>query len=372
MFGIIKGSDRSVYQQTVWSLYAPPIARDPSLALKQAGAKHSVFGMSSFLDLRVLWPLVRQLRIARPDILHCHLVRANLYGRIAAKLAGIPVVISTHHGIEQYMVGHSFIDRAVRAVERISNKWVTCHVGVSEAVRSATITSLNVNPDDAVTVPNGVDLGVYQARLETREHFREEMGLKPTTVLIGSVGLLNRTKNFELLLSVANLISKAHPQARFVIAGDGVERRNLEVAISALELRDHVKLLGFRSDIPQVLNALDVFVSTSNSEGFGLAVAEAMAAGLACVVFDVGALGELILNDHTGFLVPVGDIPAFVAALNRLIDNPSLRSKMGKAGQTRVRRLFSMELMARRHNENYERLLNRISEWRLRRDPQIA
>lgn len=354
---IIRRSDQKLYRFAVWSLYPPPDNRDPGEVLRAAGASFQVFKMTSFLDVSIVAPLVRQLRRLRPDILHCHLVRANLYGRIAARLAGVPVVICTHHGIEDYMVGDKLRDRAVRIVDRVTDRWVTYHVGVSEGMRQAAIRYLGIAPDKIVAIPNGVDPTLYDCNRAARTAVRRELGLDPDALVVGSVGILNQTKNFQLLLQIAKLVINRHSGLQFIIVGDGDQRRELESMVAELGLRHSVIFPGFRADIPRVLAALDIFVLTSRSEGFGLAVAEAMASGLPCVAFDVGALGELVADGQTGLLVKAGSTEAFAVALSRLIAEPVLRFGMGQAARARVQELFSIDLMVRRYNELCDRLV---------------
>ncbi len=354
---IVSKSDPKLYRFAVWSLYPPPENRNPETILRSAGASFQMFKMTSFLDVRILGTLVRRLRLLRPDVLHCHLVRANLHGRIAAQLAGVPVVICTHHGIEDYMVSSSLRDRAVRGVEHMTDGWVTCHVGVSDGMRLAAIQHLGISPDKIVTIPNGVDLALYDCNRAARATVRSELGLAPEAIVIGSVGILNKIKNFKLLLHVAKSVVERHPSVQFIIFGDGDQRRELESMIADLGLCRSVILHGFSADIPRVLMALDIFALTSRSEGFSLAVAEAMASGLPCVVFDVGALSELVVDSQTGFLIAADDSEAFGVALNRLITTPELRSSMGHAAQKRAKERFSVELMVRRYNELYDRLI---------------
>jgi glycosyltransferase involved in cell wall biosynthesis len=359
---IVRRSAPQRYRFAVWSLNLPPQDRDPGAILHEAGADYRVFTMAaSFLDVRIVAPLVRQLKSFRPDILHCHLVRANLYGRIAARLAGAPVVICTHHGIEDYMVSDSLRDRAVRSVERLTDNLVTCHVGVSESMRRAAIRHLGIAPDKIVAIPNGVDLTLYNHNRENRAIVRQELGLAPDAVVVGSVGILNQTKNFKQMVRIAKSVVVRHPEVQFVIIGEGDQRPELEAMVAELGLRRSVILPGFRRDIPRVLMALDIFALTSRSEGFGLAVVEAMASGLPCVVFDVGALGELVADGQTGLLVKAGDVESFGQGLIRLITNPELRSDMGQAALARTQALFSIELMVQRYNELYDRLVAMFS-----------
>jgi len=139
----IAAQDRNAFLSSVWSLYPPPPDRDPQATVAQIGAGYRVFPLSaSFLDGRILIALVRQLRQDRPDILHCHLVRANLYGRIAAKLVGIPVVISTLRNVEEYMQKQDVTSRALRQVEYWTARWVSKYVAVSEGVRRKAIECL--------------------------------------------------------------------------------------------------------------------------------------------------------------------------------------------------------------------------------------
>jgi len=357
LISIVSWSDPQRYKFSVWSLYPSPENRDPGTILREVGTNFQKFKMTAFMDVRIMATLVRQLRILRPDILHCHLVRANLYGRIAARLAGVPVVISTHHGIEDYMVGDHVRDRAVRSVERLTDSLVTCHVGVSEGMRRAAIRHLGIAPDKIVAIPNGVDLALYNHNREERAIVRQELGLDPDAVVVGSVGVFNRTKNFQLLVQVAKSILDRRSGVQFIIVGDGDQRNELETMVAKLGLRRSLILPGFRADIHRVLRALDIFALTSRSEGFGLAVVEAMASGLPCVAFDVGALGELVADGQTGLLVKAGDAEAFSAALGRLIADPELRSYMGQAACARAEALFSVELMVRRYNELYDRLV---------------
>lgn len=350
-------SNQDRFQMHVWLLYPPPVSRDPKDIICSAGAGYQVFRMKSFLDVRILMPLVGQLRALKPDILHCHLVRANLYGRIAARLAGVPVVICTHHGVDDYTVSDHWRDRIVRGVERLTDRWVTCHVAVSEDMRRAAIRYHGIASSKIVAIPNGVDIDLYMRQQDKRNAVRQDLGLEPDALVVGSVGNFNSIKNFKLLVHIAKSITDNHDGVQFLIVGEGDQHHEVKVLVDELGLTHKVILPGFRADIPRILSALDIFALTSRSEGFCLAIAEAMASELPCVAFDVGALNELVVDNQTGFLVSADDSEAFCVALKRLITTPALRSSMGDAAHRRARELFSVEHMVWRYNDLYERLV---------------
>ena len=151
----IRGHEGRDCDFSIWSLYGPPPHLDPREMLREAGVGYRVFRMgASFLDFRVLWPLVRQLRRDPPDILHCHLLRANLYGRIAARLARIKAVINTTHGVDEYFTGSDLFSGFVRLVERLTACWVSRYVAVSENAREAVIDHLKIDPQKVSTILN--------------------------------------------------------------------------------------------------------------------------------------------------------------------------------------------------------------------------
>ena len=362
---IVSLLDKSQYKFSIISLYAPPFDRNPSLIFRKVGADFFVLKMGSFLDLLILFKLVKLLREIKPDILHCHLVRANIYGRIAAYLVGIPIVINTHHGIENYMIGSGIADRVVRYFEYFSDKLVSYHIAVSDIVRITAIKKLRISTGKIFSIHNGVDIILYNSMRNDREILRANLGLNINSIVIGSVGILNKTKNHKLLILVANAIIKIHPSVQFIIFGEGEERVELENMVIKLGLTESVFFPGFTPNIPHVLQVLDIFALTSRSEGFGLAVAEAMASGLPCVAFDVGALSELIIDGKSGFLVQDDDLVSFANVLSQLINSSSLRSRLGLAARDRANEYFSINFMIKRYDQFYKNcfhdsLLNNI------------
>ncbi|MBI4795419.1 MAG: glycosyltransferase, partial [Deltaproteobacteria bacterium] len=312
-----------------------------------------------FLDVRVLWPLVLQLRAEKPDILHCHLVRANLYGRIAARLAGVKGVICSIRGIDGYVTSPGLMPLSVRLVERLTACWVAKYVAVSEAARQAIIKHLGLSPKKIVTILNAVDLVPFRRPRGDGSAIRAELGLSPDAVVVGSVGNLLPLKNYASLVRWFGDLSARFPQVQLVIIGKGKERQVLESLVEELHLTDRVRLPGFRTDIPEVLGAMDIFAFPSLSEGLPRAVMEAMAAGLPCVVMDVGGNAEAVVDGRTGYVVPQRDGPGFKAALTRLLRDGELRKKLGGAGKKRAFTLFNPKRLAAEYEALYRSVLNR-------------
>jgi glycosyltransferase involved in cell wall biosynthesis len=186
---------------------------------------------------------------------------------------------------------------------------------------------------------------------------RTALGLEPETKLVTMVGSLTRRKGVDDLLRSASLIRDAVPTARYLLVGRGDQRRLLEEIVRRLDLTEHVRFLGFRRDVPEILNSSDVLVLPSHWEGFGLVTLEAMNAGLPVVGTRRGAIPEVVRNGETGLLVPPKDPEALATALIRLLSNPERARAMGRAGLSRLRREFDMEKAVRAHDELYVELL---------------
>lgn len=360
LFPIVERSDQKRYRFSVWSLYPAPADRDLSATIQSTGSEYLDFKMArSFLDARILFPLVKALRLKKPEILHCHLLRANIYGRIAARIAGVPMVISTHHGVEDYMVGNKLRDSAARCLEKLTDSTAVIHVGVSDSVCKHIQKSMNISIEKVVRIYNGIEYNKYDQYRRECNNVRKELGLSLSAIVIGSVGGLIHRKNYSALINVARIMLQQNNMLQFVIVGEGNERRNLENMIAASGLSRSIILTGFRTDIPRVIQAFDIFAMTTRAEGFGLALVEAMATGLPCVVYDIGPLNEIINKRQGGICVKLDDIDSFCCALDSLVVDPGKRSAIGNNARARVETLFSVDIMVHNYNKLYDRLYNK-------------
>jgi glycosyltransferase involved in cell wall biosynthesis len=356
----IKHHDPARVASGVVSFYPAPEGRSAAPMFSALGASHDVLAARrDALDACAVVALVRHLRRHRPDVLHCHFVRANIYGRLAARLTGVPVVICTLRGIDDYTGDQTTGSRVVRLVERATLPLVSRYVTVSDAVRRNAIETLGIPEGQIVTVVNAVDLSPFaQLTPESRAPTRQALGLDPAALVVVSAGNLIPLKNHQLAVRVvAELRRRVDRPIQLVIAGAGEEQAALEQLIAASGLQDVVRLIGLRRDIPQVLQASDVFLMLSLAEGLPRAAMEAMASGLPCVVSDRGGLPETVVDGHTGFVRPLESVPGIVAALEQLARDPHLRERFGRAGREVAFARFSPARLASDYEGLYRTVL---------------
>lgn len=306
-------------------------------------------------DVRALVRLVRVLRERRPDVVHTHSSKAGVLGRVAARLAGVPVTVHTVHGWS-FSAGMPGPARWVAvALERLLARRTTALVVVGESDRAAGLARGIGVPSSYHVIRSGVDVDRFRLTPGRRAAIRTALGVPEGVPLVGTVGRLAAQKDPEAFVAMAHGVHRARPDARFVVVGDGPLRTAIEQAIAQQGLDGVVTLLGERDDVEQLLAALDVFVLTSRWEGLPRAVVEAMAAGVPVVASAVGCVADVVRHERTGLLVPAGDGPGFSAAVTRLLDDPTLRARLAAAAQPMVDE-FSATAMVAGHEALYEQL----------------
>ncbi len=356
----VRQHDPASVASDLWAFYPPLPGRNAEAMLRSVNCGYRELSQKRDpLDSRVLLPLVRQLRAYRPDVMHCHFVRANIYGRLAAKLAGVPVVINTLRGVDDYLVEPALSSRAVRFVERLTLPLVSRYVTVSEAVRRNAIATLRIRPEQIVTVMNAVDLGPFAGpQPQDRAQTRRAMDLDEDAIVLASIGELRPLKNHQLAIRlIGELQRRVKQPVQLVIAGEGDDRDALIALAAELGLQRSVRITGLLKDIPRLLRAVDVSVLFSLSEGLPRAIMESMACGLPCVVSDNGGNPEAVIDGETGFVRPLAAPNDIVHALQQLIEQPALRRKLGDSGRAVAFTRFSPARLATEYEALYRALL---------------
>jgi glycosyltransferase involved in cell wall biosynthesis len=294
-------------------------------------------------ELRALVRLYRLMRRERPHIVHTHTAKAGFVGRLAARLARVPVVVHTFHGhiLQGYYSPRK--NQLLRGMERVMTRLTNRIIAVSEQVKQDLVTYGVAPAEKILVVPLGLELEPFLDGSHSRGAFRRELNLKGGERLVGIVGRLFPIKNHRLFLDAAALMARQERAVRFVIVGDGALRPEMEQYAHALAIADRVIFTGWRRDLPRIYADLDALVVTSNNEGTPVSAIEAMAASCPVVATRVGGLPDLISDGETGYLVPPGDAQAISAVMLRLLKEPEMARRVGQAARAVVRKRFAAQ-----------------------------
>ncbi|MBD0319472.1 MAG: glycosyltransferase [Gemmatimonadetes bacterium] len=288
-------------------------------------------------DPRPLARLVTTLRRIRPDALLTFMFHANVLGRVAARLAGVPVVVSSVRTdrfggpLRYWLLG-------------ITDRWADATTANSRTVADDLVRRGLVRPDRIHFTPNAFTAPESAMGSEERARVRQSLGVGGEEFVWIAVGNLAWRKDYPTLLHAVRTLADGGVRAQLRVAGHGPDHAAIHALASTLGLDEHVRFLGFRDDAATLVHAADGFVSSSSAEGTPNAVAEALLAGVPVVATRVGGTPELVEDGVSGFLAPVGDPPALAEAMRRLMSLPEAeRRAMGAAGRAHVADLHRPE-----------------------------
>lgn len=300
-------------------------------------------------DVRALARARRHVVAHGSRILHSHNAAAHYHAVLATLGLGLRT-INTRHGM-------GALDATSRRerLYRLSLRRTAVVATVCEAARRELERGGWPHATRLAAVPNGIDIGRFAPRDEAaRERLVASLGLPPRTRLVGTVGRLNRVKDHAGLLQAFARLRDEVPDAALVVVGDGELRAELAALAAAPALAGRVHLLGDRGDVADLLRAFDLFVMSSRSEGYSIALLEACASALPIVATDVGGNAEIVHAGENGLLRPPGDPVALADALRVLLTDPARARAMGQAGLEWVQREGSLAVMAAGYEQLYE------------------
>ncbi|MEO6237503.1 MAG: glycosyltransferase family 4 protein [Vicinamibacterales bacterium] len=293
-------------------------------------------------DAKALAALVRLFRQRRPDVVGTHMSKAGALGRVAARLAGVKVVVHTYHAKAFYVFEQRWKEQATILSERALTRLGSGSIVVSEKQRRDFV-DLRIDSADRLRVVRyGLQLEQYLDAPNLPRTLREEVGLPASCRLAGVIGRLVNMKGQDVFIRAAVDLARRFDDLFFVLVGDGDNRRDYEALVERLGLKDRVRFLGWRRDVPNILANLDVVVlpTVNDFEGTPLAVIEALAANKPVVATDVGGVSEVIRDNETGRLIPIRDPAAIVAAVGALLEHPQSAQAMSQSGRDLVSRLY--------------------------------
>ncbi|MFP4381659.1 MAG: glycosyltransferase [Candidatus Sumerlaeia bacterium] len=319
-------------------------------AIEKMGFPVVVMGKRSRVQVDMLFRLFRLLREWKPDVVHCTIFTANLWGRLAGFFAGAPVLI-THEqstvSLEKWY--RKWIDRAL--------SWISYRIlTVSDDLRQRVIAEEKIAPDRVEVMYNAVDTqAIYEAGEKPLE---AELPLPDDAeIIVGAVGRLEYRKDHISLVQAAAKALKKEPRLAFVLVGEGPDRARIEAEIARQKIESRFILLGERHDVPALLRRFDIYVLSSITEGLSLSILEAMAASCAVVATRVGGNSELLDQGQCGKLVEARDPDAMAEAILDLSKKNDERKRMAHAAQKRAREIFDIHPIVRSLEALYSRAL---------------
>jgi glycosyltransferase involved in cell wall biosynthesis len=326
--------------------------------IHDAGIEVSTLGVEpiytprAFIQMR---RLAKTLRTSGIQILHTYLVSANIFGTLAGRLAGVPVIVTTRRDM-----GFSRNWRLRWFEESFINPRVTKVVTPCDAVSEVTRRERGLGPDQVVTIPNGVDIEQWRFDEKRRFQTRKAWNLAQEIPAVGVVANFLPVKGHADFLQAAARAATIHHEAKFFLIGEGKARSDLEKLARSLGIGDRVVFTGARNDTSELMELLDVIVLASYEEGMSNVLLEAMAMARPIVATSVGGNPELIRSEETGLLVPPKDPPALAAAINELLGDHAKAAELGRNARACVETHLTVDKMVERYQSFYDELLSQL------------
>lgn len=291
----------------------------------------------------------------KPNIVHTHSSKAGMLGRWAARLAGVPMIVHTPHGHVFYGHFGKLTSRFFLLLEKITSSITDITIALTETERNDYISFSVCPPEKIVTIHSGVDTEQYDtARLDIKDKKRS-LGLDPERPVVGTVGWLLPIKGPMYLLKAMVRIWKSRPEVELVFVGKGELEEELQAEALRCGVSEKVNFLGWRDDVSEIMQILDIFVLPSLNEGMGRVLVEAMAAGKPVVASRAGGIVDLVKDGKNGLLFAPGNVDALYNSLKSLLIDEKMRYEMGKKARAMAPR-FSVERMLEKIDALYSSL----------------
>lgn len=318
--------------------------------------------INPFLDLLAMWKIYKIVKREKPSIVHTHTAKAGALGRLAAWLAGVPIIIHTFHG--QHFEGYFpvMISRMLVIMERFLSKITTKIVAVSPKLSNELSYRYKIASSEKLsTIPIGIDLERFLKSYMDKGFLRNELQIDEQTIIIAIIGRLVPIKNHEMFLKEAKKVRfRSNKKLKFVVVGDGKLRDYLQLLVNKLGISNDTFFLGLRKDVEKIYADADIVVLTSKNEGLPFVLIEAMASGKPVVAAAVGGVSDVVKNGETGLLVKPSE-EEIANGILKLINDDGLRVSMGQKGRKRVSTKFTEDSLVRDTLNLYKKLQSEIN-----------
>lgn len=349
LYELLKGINRDMFYPIVVNLSNGGYWENE---IQRLGIKVVALPRKKNFEFTRLFELIKLLKKIKPHIVHTYMYSANSYGRIAAILTRVPIIIASERNLPELRKDKNryqlFWDKLLAAF----SDGIVCN---SFEAANSLIKKYSFNFEKVFTIHNGINAKGFLK--ENSSNRKKKLASK----VIGTIGRLCLQKNHKFFLDMAKVILNILKDSsiKFLIVGNGPLRNELEDYSKKLGIENNVVFTGERSDIPELLQSMNIFVMSSLYEGMSNAIMEAMLSGLPVVATDVGGNRELIVQNETGYLCPLKDTEAFVNIIVSLINNESKAKKLGENGRRKILNEFTIEKMIQNTESIYKNLLEK-------------
>jgi glycosyltransferase involved in cell wall biosynthesis len=355
----MRGMDKALYDtELLCAPGGPLIELVRGWNMKVRTLKSLVQPLNPIKDLSALTTMTFFLKHNPYHIVHTHNSKAGFLGRLAAKLAGIPVIVHTVHGFAFHAGEPSWRQWLFKTLERTASRWCDKMIFISQPLIDWGLRERVASEKKTVKIYSGIELDRFNpVSKEVKESIREKWGIARDDAVIGIVSKLWDGKGHLTLIKAFKMIRSEIENARLVIVGEGYLYNHLVKFADSLGLKDAVLFIGFQSDVSESIASFDVAVLPSFFEGMGRVLLEAMAMEKPVVASRVGGIPDLVEHGVNGFLVTPGDVGGLADAITRILCDKGLAQKMGKAGRKKISDKYSADQMVGSIEKLYRDLL---------------
>jgi glycosyltransferase involved in cell wall biosynthesis len=360
------GLDKERYELTLMSGPVEDPSQDRKKEIEGYGIRHIfipelVRNINLFKDLMAFLKIYRVLRKEKFDIVHTHTSKAGLLGRLAAKMARVPIIIYTPHGHVFFGYFSSLKTKIFILLEKLASPLADKIVALTNGEKEDYIVYKIASERKLAIICSGVDLNRFkELSSDEKRKIKKELGIPENSLVVGTAGRLVPIKGLEFLVEASKIIVSKYPDTYFLFAGDGPLRQSLEKKACRMGVKDNIIFLGWRDDVPKIISIFDIFVLPSLNEGMGRVLVEAMSLGKPIVASEIGGIPDLVIHGKNGFLVPPKNPKELAKYIQILLDNEEKRQKLGLAGK-RMAVNFSAQIMLKKTSNLYEELLKQKS-----------
>lgn len=316
----------------------------------QGGVRYDRIPRNKYRPVRFVREFAAEIRRRRPDIVHCWLESGNFWGRLAAIASGVKPIIIAWRNCSIFRLN------GMRVCETLTTKRVK-HLANSRACAEYIAKKLWISPSRFTIVYNGLDAAKFNLP-DNRNTVFSSLNIPPDQKIVSTIGRLAKQKNYPMLIHTAKKAKEKGLPLHFVIAGGGDLSEELNALSRQLQVDDIVHFVGVRNDVPALLTSSDIFLFTTNFEGFPNALLQAMAARLPVVTTDFAGADELICNGQNGILIAKEDVDAAASALENYLNDPKTAKEYGNNARALVETSFSNERMVKETENLYRKLLS--------------